>query len=112
MKIIGYETFYGCLRLTSIIAEAITPPVLLGNMGINPNIPVYVPKESISLYKNAKYWEDLNIIGIDITDISEVINDSRTDGNAKQSVYNLKGNRLNTPKKGLNIINGKKVVIR
>ncbi len=41
------------------------------------------------------------------------INDIRIDSNTKQKVYyDINGNRLNSPRKGLNIINGKKVIIR
>ena len=54
---------------------------------------------------------DLNLIGIDIIGIDDVFNESRTGNNARQGVYDIKGNRLNEPKTGLNIINGKKFVL-
>jgi len=64
----------------------------------------------VEAYKTTFPWSKFqNIMGYDPSGI----NDIRIDSNAKQKVYyDINGNRLNSPRKGLNIINGKKVIIR
>lgn len=61
-------------------------------------------------YKNAEYWKEfLHIKGFDPTGMKGI----EADGNDKRNVYyDLNGRRLSAPKKGLNIINGKKVIIK
>lgn len=52
--------------LTSIRCEAEKPPVVtnLTFTLLNKNIPVYVPQESLQLYKSTTYWKDFtNITG-------------------------------------------------
>ena len=57
---IGKEAFYGC-KITSITCKAIEPPVA-GNAfsGIDPNIPVYVPAESLEVYQSLNDWGYFN----------------------------------------------------
>ena len=64
---IGDYAFADCTSLTSITCEAVNPPTL-GNYafeGVNKSIPLYVPAQSIDLYKAAYQWEDFtNILPI------------------------------------------------
>lgn len=54
-------------------------------------------------------WKFDNIQGTDVTGIKDI----EANGNNKQDVYyDLSGRRLSVPKKGLNIINGKKVIVK
>lgn len=45
-------------------------------------------------------------------DITSITNISNTTGYENKAIYNLNGQRLSNPQKGLNIINGKKVIIK
>ena len=74
------------------------------------NATLYVQKESLEAYKATDVWNNFqNIQGIDVTEIKGI----EADENNKQDVYyDLSGRKLNAPKKGLNIINGKKVIVK
>lgn len=58
---IGECAFWGCSSLTSIKCEAVSPPKCQYNDAIfnevNESIPVYVPANSIDLYKTADGWK-------------------------------------------------------
>lgn len=59
-----------------IYCKATTPPAL-GNNEVFGGCPVYVPKESLELYKEAEYWCDYNnIVGYDFNTGDIVIPDS------------------------------------
>ena len=71
---------------------------------------VFVPQEALLAYQSAVGWKNLwNLQGFDHTGIDNVKNDIM-DGNSK--CYDFRGNRLSAPKRGLNIINGKKVIVK
>ncbi|MDO5525064.1 MAG: hypothetical protein Q4F85_03160 [Prevotella sp.] len=71
---------------------------------------VFVPHEALSTYQGAVGWKNFwNLHGFDPTGIDNVKNDI-LNGNSK--CYDLRGNRLGAPKRGLNIINGKKVIVK
>lgn len=74
------------------------------------NATLYVPEEALEAYKNTRYWKEfLHIKGFDPTGMKGI----EADGNGKQKVYyDINGRRLSAPRKGLNIINGKKVIIK
>ncbi len=53
---IGGQAFYDCTGLTSIFVFSIHPP-LCGNAAFNANdSPIYVPAESVEVYKAAQNW--------------------------------------------------------
>ena len=71
---------------------------------------VYVPQGSLEAYQNADVWKNfLNLQEGAPTGIDSAKNNIM-DGNSK--CYDLHGNRLSAPKRGLNIINGKKVIVK
>lgn len=72
---INNYAFGYCNNLEFITVMATVPPVLTDHIGVSAELPVYVPEESVSSYKNAEFWTDLNIIGKDMTSISDVITD-------------------------------------
>ena len=54
---IGISAFYHCTALQTIIVEAITPPTLCANaLKDTNNCTIYVPDDSVDLYKNASNW--------------------------------------------------------
>ncbi len=62
---IGDQAFAGCTGLTSITCNAVTPPTIDGSYtfySVNKSIPIYVPADSIEVYKAANYWKDFTNI--------------------------------------------------
>ena len=57
MTNINYGAFYGCTSLTSITVNATTPPTL-GNRAFQKtnDCPIYVPSQSVDVYKSASGW--------------------------------------------------------
>ena len=136
---IGDEAFYDCSGLTSVtIGSGVTS---IGNNAFdgvdiptvislieNPftitgktsdyrtfsqntfnNATLYVPKGTIDKYKATDGWKDFaNIKEGNPTAINVVENIEEN----KAVIYNLNGVRQSGPKKGINIINGKKVVLK
>ena len=77
---------------------------------ISPNAILYVPKGTKAKYEAAKGWKDCfaRIVEGDPTAIESI----QAGAKADNAVYSLSGQRLDAPRKGINIINGKKVVIK
>ena len=93
----GKYAFNSGSKITAIYCDAVTPPVcddttIFWNVD-KKQFTLYVPEQSIDLYKQAYVWKDFFNIesGID----SPTANSSITD------VYTLDGQRLMAPKKGL-----------
>lgn len=57
---IGNQAFGNCSGLESVTVEATTPPTLGGtNVFYNTNdCPIYVPAESVEIYKATQYWSN------------------------------------------------------
>lgn len=90
-----------------------TPPNVSSSYFTNAqymNMNVYVPKGSLKAYQQADVWK--NFWGLqekELTGIETVVADGN---NTDNIIYDMQGRRLDAPKAGLNIINGKKVMIR
>ena len=62
-----------------------------------------------ALYETTDGWNQFkNIVEYDLSDIRNV----QLEEHNNASVYNLSGQRLTAPRKGINIINGRKVVVK
>ena len=73
------------------------------------NATLYVPTGTIDKYKATEGWKDfVSIEEIDPTRINVVENTK----NNNTTIYDLNGVRHLGPKKGINIVNGKKIVVR
>ena len=125
---IGDGAFAGCENLRAIYVYASEPISLTATEARSmvtraaENVPsqfegidfeactLYVPIGSEQKYREAEGWKLFtHIVGVeDPSGITTV----QTEQNANGAVYNLSGQRLATPKKGLNIIGSKKVVVR
>ena len=114
---IGEEAFSGCDGLTKLVCYAENPPVCgtyaIG--GINKfNCTLYVPETSIADYKTAEQWKEFwNIQSLDPTNIDR----NTLVPSQNYYHYDLNGNLLLQPRKGINILkssNGKtkKVMVK
>ena len=69
LKTIGVNAFGSCMDLTRVYCKPLTPPVVLehgfGDPIFNLYCRIYVPRNSIELYKVADGWKDFEIIGYD-----------------------------------------------
>lgn len=125
---IGDGAFAGCENLRAIYVFAPEPISLTAAEPRNmvtraaDNVPsqfegidfdactLYVPIGSEQKYREADGWKLFtHIVGVEAPSGITTI---RTEQNANGAIYNLSGQRLATPKKGLNIIGSKKVVVR
>lgn len=84
---IGNNGFSGCIGLTSFTSQATTPPTLGNNVfeGFNNNgiqsesdgvieriVPLYVPQESVDLYRSSDQWQEFDVQEIVITNSFEL----------------------------------------
>ena len=134
---IGYDAFESCFNLTSVtIPNSVTSIksfAFFGNRNLsvvvslieNPfsisyvfgdysgdyfnNATLYVPVGTKEKYQATDGWKDfVNIVEGTPTSIKVIENIQ----NKNATIYDLNGVRLSTPKKGINIINGQKVVMK
>ena len=131
---IGEKTFSGCSSLTSItIPNSVTS---IGNCAfdecssltsvtiLNPspisifkwvfsnraNATLYVPQGSKEAYQAAVGWKEFKeIVEIDITGIEQIQSNEK---NNATTIFTLDGKRVNKSQKGINIINGRKVLMK
>lgn len=120
---IHQQAFDYCDDLKSIICHAETPPSFVDyeEMGFgffeqtDKGIPVYVPESSVSLYREHELWGTFtNIQAITeetgVENIRFVGNDAQAD-----EVYDMSGRRITDTenlKKGIYIVNGRKVQLK
>lgn len=101
---IGDDVFSGCGSLTTLYSLNTTPPnVGTGNFSNNRymTLNVYVPQEALDTYQEAEPWKNFwNLQGFDPTGI----NNMKVEGRNANAYYDLRGNRLDAPNHGLNII--------
>jgi len=105
--------FYNCKSLKVIYSHAATPPIC-NNYAFDETIysstSLYVPTGSLAAYQSADVWKEfLNINEFDPSGINNVTINER---NEEKVIYDLNGRRLNTPRHGINIINGKKMMVK
>lgn len=110
---IGGHTFYDCSSLTSVTSLNTTPPMLHYDSFTatqNTYATLYVPKDAISAYKSADYWKDFyNIKAIETTQVNSL---ETNDSEHPAAIYDLQGRKQKEPQKGVNIIGGKKILVK
>lgn len=64
MTRMGEMVFAGCSALAAITCKSVTPPTLGSEafLEVSKSIPLYVPENSITLYKGANQWKDFTNI--------------------------------------------------
>ena len=69
VKIIGASAFRDCSKLKFVYCAAITPPALGSNVfnGVDDNLTIYVPRNSLAKYQQSSYWKDfaINLVAYD-----------------------------------------------
>ena len=113
---IGDEAFDG-VDLTTVVSLIENPFVIVGKssssraFSVNTfyNATLYVPVGTIDKYKATNGWKDFAYIVEGTPTGIKVIENTQ---NKNATVYDLNGVRLSEPKKGINILNGKKVVVK
>ena len=117
VRSIGQEAFYGCYELQTIQSLA-SDPAEMDESAFNcsyvsdpyDNATLYVPVGSKINYMTSIGWSRFKkIVEGEPSGVEQVV----MDGLEKDApVYNLRGQRLTAPQKGINIIGGKKVVVK
>ncbi len=117
---IGECAFYDCTNLLEINSKNPIPPTVSSSStfeGVDKSTCILnVPIGSKNLYANADYWKEFS--NINETDFMSNINNVTFDGEVEElERYTIDGIRINTPKRGINIIKysdgtTKKVVVK
>ena len=116
MTSMGYNAFAG-VDIPTIISLIENPFTITGktsgsgtfSQNTFNNATLYVPKGTIDKYKATDGWKDFLFIE---EGVPSGINAVKNTKNNNTIIYDLNGVRQSEPKKGINIINGKKVVIK
>lgn len=111
VKTIGQEAFSDCTAMTRLISRAATPPTC-GSQALDDinkwNCTLSVPTGATTAYQQAEQWKEFFFINNDMTGISRLTNTNV----APNHIYELNGRKLKEPSKGINIIGGKKVIVK
>ncbi len=114
---IGNSAFRSCPSLTSIIVMHEEPLEINESVFFSSTDTIYtfdqatlyVPEGTKSSYQEADVWKNFkNIVDFDPDGIDDIIADEDKQG----QIYSISGIRLKSPQKGLNIINGKKILVK
>ena len=110
---IGSQAFHGCTALQSgdITCWATEPPTIVYNTFDNGHYQgssLYVPYGCYDAYAQADFWKNFS----DIYSFTDGIKDVNADVNQNDIIYSLSGQRLNKMQKGINIVNGRKIVVK
>jgi len=111
MSTIGTEAFSDCANITKIISHATIPPTcgLHAMDDINKwDCTLIVPDGSTAAYQQASQWKEF----LFVEGLSAGVELPTTDATANEPVYTLSGQRLKAPRKGINIVGGRKVVVK
>lgn len=109
---IGSDAFGYCPNLKDVIVHWSEPIALTDGIGCcRKEVTLHVPAGCKQAYQNAPYWQGFTIVedatpatGIMALDAHALISSDK--------VFSVSGQRLGKATKGINIINGKKIVVR
>lgn len=114
VKTIGKEAFSDCSAVKNVISHTAVPPVC-GSQAMDDinkwDCTLTVPNGSTAAYQAADQWKEF-LFTQDYDAYKAGVSDITADVDKSAPVYSLSGLRLAAPRKGINIINGKKVVMK
>ena len=105
---IEVRAFDGCRDLTTVENKAVVPQTIYDGT-FSAFKKLIVPEESADAYRKSPIWSNfayINGVATGIDDL-QTSNDQRP-----SSIYNLSGKRLDKASKGVNIIKGKKILVK
>ena len=108
---IGKKAFCDCniLEVVSAIENPFGIELDVFSKNTYYNATLYVPVGTIDKYKTTKGWNQFNyIVEKNISEIKDVTLERKTN----IPVYSIHGRKLKNPIKGINIIGGKKILIK
>ena len=104
--------FMGCSSITTVVSQSQTPPSCSGytfESKVYSQATLKVPEGSKTSYQMADSWKKfMSIEEFEPTSIQMVIWDQKNN----TLIYDLNGRRLKEPRKGINIVGGKKVLVK
>lgn len=107
---------FGQCSITKILNYATTPQVIDNIVSNMSTCELYVPAESVELYKSDSYWGQFNIKAMDDVMLGiEGLTSARPQSASASGIYDLNGRSLpdnSTLKKGVYVVNGRKVLIK
>lgn len=113
VKSIDSYAFYGCPDIISVTCLSTKTPYasyLAFSPSTYESTILYVPYESRDVYKATTCWKEFSRVwGISVPTSVKSPTFYRS---ALAEIYNLQGHRLAQPQRGINIINGKKVLVK
>lgn len=105
---IGMEAFYKCTHLTSVTNLATTPQEI-GPYTFSVYGTLHVLPGCKAAYEAAKYWKNFTIVEDATTNINVVENPAIY---SSDKVFSVSGQLLDSPKKGVNIMKGRKILVK
>lgn len=127
---IGANAFKGCSNMSEVHCENPVPPLLVNSDDDSPartrsgvtvsqfegvdmdNCVLYVPIGASPTYMKYEGWKDFKSIIEEESKSTSIIAINNNIPMEDNVFYNLKGQRVNMPQKGIYIRNGKKVILR
>ncbi|MBR0047766.1 MAG: leucine-rich repeat protein [Prevotella sp.] len=114
VKTIGKEAFSDCSAVKNVISHTAVPPVC-GSQAMDDinkwDCTLTVPNGSTAAYQAADQWKEF-LFTQDYDAYKAGVSDITADVDKAAPVYSLSGLRLAAPRKGINIIGGKKVAMK
>lgn len=106
---IGISAFEGCSKLTNITCFAVVPPVIHESTFENKTYNyanLFIPENTKEVYQAAMGWERFLLISDELPNgIQKVTNEKLS------KIYDINGHELKTLQHGINIVDGRKVLI-
>jgi len=100
---LGYGVFKDSENITSVTSTAAVPPLAEPEAfedAVYRNATLYVPAQSLTAYQTAQTWAKFQ----NIQPIGTPTQIIKLNANAPTEYYDLSGQKINAPQKGLNII--------
>lgn len=110
------ETYSSYTGLDTIVCRTVTPPTLPATFSDSQyeTLVVIVPTEALATYQATDVWKDFWCLqgGAESYTTTGIATATIDRSNKASTIYDLNGRKLPVPQRGLNIINGKKVLVK